>query len=292
MTTGHTAELAMSGDAQTIVDTATRAAVPAPLDDAEARFYSLVVPAGGQLQVVDLEQHADRYRDRPRRKTGTYTVHDAPSFVAYLNKHALPETEVWADTTRAGLVAVINAHEGCNAPVGENGPEAGWGDHRLNLNLKPTDAWTAWTQHDGKLLDQNTFAEHIETRVIDIVRPTGADMLELAQTFQATIGVSFESSKLLSSGQRQLEYRESVDAKAGRRGQLEIPKDFEIGLSPFEGAPAYKVTARFRYRITDGVLRVGYRLDRPTDVLREAFLDVVDHVATGINAPIYRGTTA
>lgn len=286
--TTHTAELATTaGDAQTIVDTATRATAPTPLD--EERFFSVVVPEGGHLEVIDLEKHLDAFRDRPRRKTGAYTVHDADSFVTYLDKHALPETEVWADTTRATITAVINAHTESDDP----GPgSAGWQDHRATYTVRHTDAWNAWRAHDGKLLDQNTFAEHIEDRSVDIVRPTAADMLELAQTFQATIGVSFESSKLLSSGQRQLEYKETVESRAGRRGQLEIPRDFDLALVPFEGAEAYKVTARFRYRITDGQLRIGYRLERPDDVVRGAFLDVVEDIRNQVEAPVFRGSTA
>ena len=55
-----------------------------------------------------------------------------------------------------------------------------------------------------------------------------------------------------------------------------------------------KVNARFRYRITDGTLRVGYRLTRPDDVLREAFESVVTEVAGLDGTPdvIFRGVPA
>lgn len=270
------------GDAQAIIDVATQAAIPTVLD--EGRFHAFAVPAGGAVEIIDLEAYLDEYRDRPRRKKGSYTAHDADGFVRYLGKHGLPETEVWADVTAARVVAVINAHDTTEA--------AGYGDHRLTYAVLPTDAWRAWVANDGKLLAQSDFAEHIEDRSGDIVRPTAAEMLELAQTFQATIGVRFESSKLLSSGERQLEYRETVDAKAGRAGAFDIPKDFELGLIPFEGADRYKVTARFRYRITDGALRIGYRLERPSDVQREAFLGVVSAISAGIDAQVFRGVSA
>lgn len=282
---------------QAVIDTATRAAEPTVLDRTE-RFHSVVVPAGGTLEVIDLEKQLDRYRERPRRKQGTFRVHDAESFVSYLGKHGLPESEVWADVTTSNLIAVVNAHAteaildepGADAVDADQG--AGWADHRVEYAVRPTQAWTTWLSSDGKLLDQNSFAELIEDRAVDIVAPAAADMLELAQTFQATIGVSFESSKLLSSGQRQLEYKETVDSRAGHRGRLEIPKEFTLGLVPFEGADPYKVTARFRYRITDGQLRIGYRLERPQDVMREAFLGVVDKVSEAVSQPVYRGVSA
>lgn len=269
-------------DAQAVIDAALRSAEPTIIGDSSLAAF--VVPADGRLEVVDLEKRLESYQPTPRRKAGEFRVHDAASFLAYLSKHGADETEVWADAQAARIVAVLNAHTLSRT--------AGWADHRLVYSVQHTDAWKAWALHDGKLLDQSTFAEHIEARALDIMRPTAAEMLELAQTFQATIGVRFESTKLLSSGERQFEYRETVDAKAGRAGKLDVPKDFELALTPFEGADRFKVTARFRYRISDGALRIGYRLDRPSDVLREAFLSVVEAIESGTEHPVFRGVSA
>lgn len=269
-------------NAQAIVDIAVAAAEPQPLD-ADSRFYAVTAPAGSEVCIVDLEDQLENHRDRPRRKTGTFNVHDAKSFTDYLDKHETDDTEVWADTEQARIVGVINAH---------GGTAAGHSDHRVVFTVRKSDAWKAWKEHDGQLLSQAAFAEHIEDRAIDIVRPDAADMLELAQSFQATIGVTFESSKALSSGERQLTYKEQVDARAGRTGQLEIPKDFDIAVKPFEGADPYRIRVRFRYRISDGNLRIGYRLERPADIMREAFLDVVAQVEAAGHDHVFRGIPA
>lgn len=268
-------------DAQAVIEAATRAAEPTKIGD---HHYAVVTPIGGDLKLVDVTDVEQKYEPRPRRKTGSFQVHDADSFVAYYQKHGLDEeSEVWADLQAARIVGVLNGHPG---------DAAGWGDHRVTYAVKHTPAWAAWIQHDGKLMAQSAFAELIEDRLVDIVKPSGADMLELAQSFQATIGVSFESSKALSSGERQLTYKERVEASAGKTGHLEIPKEFELGLRPFEGADAFKVIARFRYRITDGNLQIGYKLARPEDVLREAFESVVDQVRSGVSCPVFLGVTA
>lgn len=268
-----------TNNAQAIIDNATAAAEPTIFTDDLAAF---VVPEGGKVEVVDLASRLDRYKDRPRRKVGAFTVHDGGSFCAYMGKHAGEHSEVWADAVGTKIVGVLNAHD-----VGE----ADWADHRVTYGVQHTKAWLAWTQHDGRLLDQNAFAELIEDRALDIVSPSAADMLELAQTFQATIGVKFESSKRLSSGEAQLEYRETVEAKAGKAGRMDVPKQFQLAVKPFEGAETYKVTARFRYRITDGSLRVGYKLERPEDVLRDAFEGVAMAVEAGVTQPVFRGVS-
>lgn len=278
------------GDMQAVID-AARIGDVVTVGETHLAFP---LPVGGHVNVVDVEKIVAPYRANPARKTGTFHAHDATTFAAYLYKHGTEDTEVWADVTGAKIVGVIDAHESAAGPVGENGPLAGWGQHRVLYSVAHTKAWQAWVARDGQLMSQSEFAELIEDRALDIVRPSAADMLELSQTFQATIGVNFESSKMLSSGERVLEYRETVDAKAGRAGKLEIPKDFDLALIPFEGADAFKVTARFRYRITDGTLRVGYRLTRPDDVLREAFESVVTALSGMDGTPdvIFRGTSS
>lgn len=264
-------------EAQVIAELAERQTEPKPIS--RGGIYSLIVPAGAEQ--VELDLAGPNYTPRPDRKTGTVKVLDASSLIRYLAKHGTPATEVWADRTGPALVAVINAHDT---------DAAGWGDHRAEYAVRTTDAWKAWASIDGKLLNQSAFAEHIEARAVDIVKPSGADMLELAQSISATIGVKFESSKLLSSGERQIEYRETVDAKAGRAGTLEIPSVIELALKPFEGAPAYKVRARFRYRLNDGALLLGVALERPEDVVAEAFDEVVKTVADAIDHDVFAGS--
>lgn len=217
-------------EAQSIVDVATRAAEPQSLDLGDGRFYSIVSPSG-EVKIVDLEAERRKVEDQdaPRHKRGTYRVHDADSFVTYLNKHGDDHTEVWADNPAAKITAVLNAHQGLVGDTAADGTRPRFEDHRVEYSVLLTDAWKAWTEHDGKLISQSDFAEHIEDRAIDIIEPSGADMLELAQTFQATIGVNFESSKRLSSGERQLEYREKIDAQAAPPAEATGPRHARRG---------------------------------------------------------------
>lgn len=281
MTMEHAELIGDPNGTQAIIDVATRAVEPQPLDN-EARLYSVVSP-NGSITVIDVEKYRDAYRDRPRRKTGEFTVQDAESFVTYMGKHADASAEVWADTAAARVVGVINAHEV---------EEAGHSDHRVTFQAKFTDSWAAWIANDGKLLDQSAFAEFIEDHVKDIVSPDGAEVLELAQSFQASTSVAFESTKLLSSGERQFEYREDTSASGGS-GRIAIPKELRLQLEPFEGSDAvYGITARFRYRLTGGKLTLGYHLERPKDVVRVAFNEVLTVIDQGIEAPIFKGITA
>lgn len=214
------------------------------------------------LRDYDLE----RYLPAPRRKHGSVTLHDAASFGAYVNRHASPGTVLYADCNSNRIVAVLNDHA-------SDGP--GWGDHTATLQLAHTREWQHWASQDGKLQGQQAFAEHIEQGLLEIVEPPSADMLELAQSFEAKSSASFKSGNLLQDGSRQLVYQETVDARAGQTGNITIPKQFKLGIAPYEGTDPYEIVARLRYRLQSEHLTIGYTLVRPHDVLRAAFGDVL-----------------
>lgn len=267
-------------ETQALIDITRQAADPVSLALGE---YHVVHTADG---VVQIDLTGDRYLELPRRKHGTVVVRDAASFLAYWGKHSTEASELYADRDRLSVTGVLDAH-------GTDADEADWGQHRVVLQLRHSPAFKAWLQLSGNLVTQTGFAEFIEDHRGDIVEPTAADVLELAQTFQATTKVSFRSSNRLKSGARQLSYVEDVEASAGQRGELTIPDELRLGLLVFEGGSvADAVTARLRYRIEDGRLRLGVVLDRIAEVVDGAFAGVVAVVDTAVSQPVMFGTPA
>lgn len=267
-------------EAQDIITTAQEAVDPYKVADGIylTRFDD------GRAEVTDVRDKLEEQRPTPDRKTGTRTVTDVDSLVGYLAKHGIPATELWGAPDAGTIRAVINAHDVSDTELGhDHHGLPGWGDHTATLQLRHTPDWKEWLQRDGKLMGQTEFAEFIEDHLPNFATPSGADMLELAQTFQATTRADFDSSQRLKSGETQMSYKEHTDATAGKKGTIAIPDAFTIGVQVYESGEAYRVEARFRYRINGGQLALGYRLTRPRDVLLAAFDAVVDdvHVATG-----------
>lgn len=237
---------------------------------------------------IDLRAELETQQAHPNRKTGNRTVTDVDSLIGYIAKHGLPQTELWGNADTGTIRAVINAHNDSGTGGGNDGHGvAEWGDHTATLQLRHTPDWNEWTSRDGKLMRQTEFAEFIEDHLPNFVTPSGADMLELAQTFQATTRVDFDSSQRLKSGETQIAYAEHTDAKAGKKGSIAIPDTFTLGLQVYERGDAYKIDARFRYRINDGQLALGYKLTRPRDVLLAAFDGIADDVHTGTDRDIW-----
>lgn len=219
----------------------------------------------------------------PVRARGTTEAYNVDSFAHLWGKYSGTHSEVFGDPNRYDFTAVLDADSG-------GGGLAGFREHRIHMPLLKTEAWIQWETMHGKMVSQVDFAEFLEARIGDVVRPTGADMLELATTLEASSTVEFKSTVSLSSGARQFAYEEQQTARAGQTGQLEVPKDIELGIAPFEGGESFRVTARFRHRIRNGSLSLGVVLDNPQDVVRAAFDAFAESLGMACDTTVLLGT--
>lgn len=222
---------------------------------ADEHFQVIYTPTHGVV-TVDLQKH----NAAPFRKYGAVTVFDADSFNALLAANAVPgATTIYInpDAAKPAIVAVINGN-------GAAGP--GFGDFRVSIGFRETPQWAKWKAIDGRLLPQAEFAEFVEDNLADIATPDGATMMEIVTYLQATRSVDFRSGIKLSNGAVQLTNNESIEASVGA-GNIAVPDVFEIALSPIFGVQPFKVPARFRYRIEDRRLKLGFKLQRIEDIV-------------------------
>lgn len=273
-------------EAAAVASLALTAAEPTFLD-AAITAAAFVVPEGATVQVSDFEAFAGQ----PRRKTGTVRLASIESLADYVNLHQptqageagapTVQTVVYADPSALRFVAVLNDHER---------DRPGHGDHQAIFTLEKSAEWKHWERLDGKLVDLATFAEHIEWGISTILSPLGADMLELAQSMEGSVSARFGAGTRLATGERRFLYTEETTATAGRNGELTIPAEIKLGVKAFEGVDPVYLTARFRYRVNNGSLTVGYQLIRPDVVLREEFDSrrdwLADNIGSGDGAPI------
>lgn len=208
---------------------------------------------------------------------------DADSLLAYYNRFASEESTILADMTKCEFKAILDYHKNATTPA--------WGKHIATYNCPITREWKEWESNDKKNMNQVEFARFIENRVDDIAAPdnssapgtpTGQEMLQIALTLQATEGVDFRSSHRLEDGQVQLKYNQTIQGAAGIAGELQIPKCFDIGLRLFEGGTAYRLRARFRYRINNGTCVMWYELINPHKAKENAMDELVKKVRDGI----------
>lgn len=272
-----------------IAATAQQAVLPRQLRDGQ--LYAML-DADGAVQIVptpgyDRDVEDDR-APRPRTIERNVVVNDVNSLLDYINEncdkvgaahvHSIDDDatgalEVWADLDHSTVTAILDGFNG-------------WRRHTATLQLKQSREWLAWRQVDGKLLDQERFAEFVEDQLSTIAKPDGAKLLEICQTLTGRVGVQWRSQTILANGQRQLKWEESVEAKAGQKGDLTIPEALTLVLRPFQGGPAVAVEARFRYRLRDGQLAIGVKLAEADKVLEDGFAATVAEVQSNLQQDV------
>lgn len=269
----------MDNPLQAVID-AVRAGVPSEtLADVGTKRHTVVHSAGhSNVHVIDLQDGLAK----PVRKSGKVTVFDAASFNQVIADNSdAGNIAIYLDRNpnRPSVVAVLNGN-------GKAGP--GWADFRLNIEFRPTPQWVKWRNLDGKLMPQVEFAEFVEENLEDIADPAGATMLEIASQLQLVRSVNFRSRVVLQSGTFAFAHDQDDKASVGA-GTIDVPQTFTLGIAPIFGLAAYRVPARFRYRIEDGKLKLGFRLQRVETIMEQIVEDVVSKIERGANVSVMDG---
>jgi uncharacterized protein YfdQ (DUF2303 family) len=227
-------------------------------------------------------QSLEEFLQRPTSIRQTVTASELSGFVEYVNRFKVAETIIFARVlvgpgSRHDVLfqAVFDYHAMSKDQVT---PCPNWARHQAKYSPITTPEWRRWSDLNGHPLEQEAFAAFIEENGLNIVEPTGAQMLELAQSLEATKSVAFKSGVRLDNGAVQLRYEETITAKAGEKGQLEIPTLILLGLRLFQGGPAYRVAARLKYRIKDTKLVMWYEILYPEVVILDACNALVDAI--------------
>jgi len=249
-------------------------------------FDKLALPPNWTLKVQDNE----KMLPQPRRKSGTINLHDAASFSAYLQRHKIDgQTSIYVvcDYVR-GIVhfnAIIDDHEG--KPDGQK-----WREFRATFAPTFSVEWQKWTNASGKRFTQAEFAHFIEDQLGDIAQvdgmPTGAELLEMALSFEAKQDFRFKSAIRLQSGGVQMNLVQDDDEQT--ISKMKMFDRLTIGVPVFFGGSAYRIDARLRYRVKEGVLTFWYELVRPDRVLEYATNELIGNIKTETQLPIYFGS--
>jgi uncharacterized protein YfdQ (DUF2303 family) len=251
--------------ATTLIALAGAAGQPA----SQGNHHYVMVPPN--YTAKDITELVEKANPEPNRKRGTVTLKDLDSLLLYCADQDMVGSSIgatqlgyiYADPDQRKITAVFNDHRAPDAP--------GWRDHRAEYKAEFTPEFASWIGKNKHQFSQTEFAEFIEDNMADITAPAATAMLEMATTIQAKTDINFASAKRLQNGQVQLQYTESIDARAGANGAMEIPKEFNLGLRIFKNGAGYKVTARLKYRLHGGTIKFWYELDRVERAIEDAF---------------------
>lgn len=232
----------------------------------------IIIPPGHKLESMK------HLLPKPLRIEARQCLTTPQSFIDYFQQFADDRSVIMACEETSKIVAIFDYHK-------PNQPENC--DHTATLVLTKSPEWESWKGNNGRAMKQRDFAEFIENHIADVRIPSGAELLEVAKTLQATKNIKFRSSTELHNGQVQLTYNEEINGQAGTAGSIEIPRQITIGVRIFKGQEAYAVTARLRYRITDDAgLLFSYHINDLDKITEDAFQTVLTQIKTNCKAAL------
>ncbi len=252
------------------------------------------VPAGSRLHITDPTAF-DKVRATPRRMVGTVQPHTLASLIDYAKEHHSDAATVWLEQDSGKTVAVLNDHAGGATATDDQGEVIaardglpGWGDHRAIFTPAKTPEWIRWAQADGKWFDQEEFANFVEDGLGEIAVPNGGVLLDVVQTLTGHVNVTWENATRLSDGRLKVQYVEETSAKAGQKGDLEIPTEFTLVLPVFQGEEPVQLDAKLRWRLRNQKIAFAFKLDNPHRAVQKS-IDLMLERLRGEFPRVYAG---
>lgn len=239
---------------------------------------------GSPVLVLQNSQHLEILTNllpHPPRKQSSPVFQQSESFIRYVNEQKTDASRIYLQGD-SELLAIFDHHE----TVAQGGL-AGWGQHRALFRARHSLQWANWYNENRKKLYQKEFCEFIEDNRADIMEET--DMVELVRNFQANSSVAYEGYEQ-GDGSVHLSFQKIVNARAGQKGEIEVPQTFKICIPCFDGGASLEMVAKLRFEICDSdkKLKLWYELQKVQQILKAHTALIVADVAkkTGIN-PFY-----
>lgn len=234
----------------------------------------------------------------PPQRTQKVTFDEVDSFIDYVNDMQDARSRLFCSMGEHQIVAVLDYHlpavHAAHAQSEENphglAVSASAKRHIAVLQLKTTHEHDAWKANNNKTLLQAAFAEFLEDRALEVLEPGPADILDIARTLQAKPDLEFKSAQRSHDQGFNLTYIETVTARAGQSGELEVPSQIVLRLPLFQGGEPVAIRARLRYRIDSGALCFSYRFLRYEEAVREQLQKIRTQVIEATKLRVHSGT--
>lgn len=253
----------------------------------DSNVRRIATPPGWNLKEFDDE----KLLATPRRKQAKVLLDDKESFIDYIKRHgSLTDSTIWCKADykvgKVNFVAILNDN-------GEEEKQPAWRDHHAKFRPEFSEEYSRWISQNKQPMSQTDFAKFLEDNLKDIVSqddvtlPTGAQMLNMALSFEANQENRFKSAIRLQNGGIQMTFVQDDDQQT--IANMQMFERFAIGIPVFWNGDAYRIDARLRYRQRDGKLTFYYELIRSDKTLEAAAKTLIKELRDKTGNPFFFG---
>lgn len=259
-------------EAGAIAELAAKASGAHVVKSSDEREFLILPPGFAQHEVTDAYGLKVA---KPRYIKQAVTIETADSLVDYVNRFKGEETMLFADIANHRIVALVDYH-GASEPAD---PVAAHVAHRAKMELPFSEEWQLWTRQSGKLMPQLEFARFLEENASDVRAPDAGELLDACRDLQVRRKVSFIKAVRTSTDNENFEYSEETNATSPKKGDIDIPTKFKLGIPVYFGGAETELFAFLRWKLEEGALTLGVQLHRTEHVRQAVFKQIVDDVA-------------
>lgn len=232
-------------------------------------YPATIVPNGYHIQELD------NLLPEPVRTCKAIQFSRVESFVRYIRKNDVGTSQLFLKEGEHRFTVCFDAATSVS-PSRET--------HTAGLSLKMTESFRKWSGVNGKWQKQSEFAHFIEMAEGDVMDPTSAEMLEIAKTLEVTKNSAFKSSVRLDNGDMEFRWAEATDnARAGKGGNLVIPTEIKLGITPFKGVDPFIIRAKLRYRAKEDGLYFCVEMMQLEDLLEKSLSEICQQIEVETN---------
>ncbi|RVI28209.1 DUF2303 family protein [Sinorhizobium meliloti] len=254
--------------------------------------------SGTVSNVADL---FERYREHPRRKSGTANVATLESLISLIDRHKTENSAIFAETNweKPSITAVFDYHEAKNGGLADNGK------HRAHYEFPLSEEWKAWVKINGKPLEQVEFAEFIEDHIAELSAPDSMEaedfrgkfgfkvaypneLVALSRGLQVHAETRVKNNVVLQSGEGEITWDEEHRDAQGNK--LTVPGMFILSIAPFFMGDTARIPVRLRYRVSGGKVLWICQLYRPDVHITQQVMRDLERVAHETELPHFQGT--
>ena len=118
--------------------------------------------------------------------------------------------------------------------------------------------------------------------------PDAGELLDACRDLQVRRKVNFTKAVRTASDNENFEFSEETNATT-KKGDLELPTKFTLGLPVYFGDAETEVFAFLRWKLDEGQLTLGIQLHRVEHVRQAVFKQIVMDVASRTSCPAVFG---
>ena len=245
------------------------------------------LPAGNgafRCEQISLPNAADVLM--PKIVTQHVKLQTKQSLIDYVLRFATSDSVIFADVENGTVTAIIDYHK-VTEPANK-APQLC--THRSSFKLQASMEWEEWNAINGELQSHLDFASFIEENAQDIMSPSGADLLEIVRSLKGAKNATWDED--YGSGAMVKRNASSSIALHSNKGDIELPRQFEIAIPVYFREAAVSLHALTRWDVDNGGLQLGYKIVRTQTVQQNELQRIVKEIGSACGLTLLFGTPA